>query len=51
MKPARPPKAASVYGKRKARFIQAGWPEAGAESANDGSEELRIFLPKNRIVC
>jgi hypothetical protein len=37
--------------KRKARFIQGGWPEAGAEPANDGSGELRMFLPKNRIVC
>ena len=31
--------------------IQGDRPEAGAEPANDGSGELRIFLPKNRIVC
>ena len=51
MRLGRPPKAASVYGKAEARFIRGGWPEAGAEPANDGSGELRIFLPKNRIVC
>ena len=43
--------AASVYGKAESPFHQGGWAEAGAEPANDGSGELRIFLPKNRIVC
>ena len=36
----------SVSEKRKARFIQGGRSEAGPEPANDGSGELRIFLPK-----
>ena len=47
----RPAKGGVSMEKRQARFIQGDRPEAGPEPANDGSGELWIFLPKNRIVC
>ena len=48
MKPVRPRRAAWVYGKAEGAFHPKG-PAGGWCGA--GSEELWIFLPRNRIIC
>ena len=48
MKPIRPRRAACVYGKAEDPFHPKG-PAGGW--CGTGSEELWIFLPRNRIIC
>ena len=48
LKPIRPRRAACVYGKAEGPFHPKG-PAGGW--CGTGSEELWIFLPRNRIIC